>query len=87
MYSRSLSISQDWEEIADAGLGALLRSISRKSGYLDQPKSTTMHKMTSIKDLTRLKKRLVHVIERLDSCRESDIAENEQSETGNHAST
>lgn len=39
--------------------------------------------MTSVKEFAKLKKRLIHAIERLDSYREStDIAENEPSEAG-----
>ncbi|XP_020292987.1 protein PTHB1-like [Pseudomyrmex gracilis] len=72
----------DWEEIADAGLSALLRSMSRKSstiGHLDA-KTTALNKMTSVKEFAKLKKRLVHAIERLDTYREDDMTENEQLE-------
>jgi len=44
--------------------------------------------MTSTKEFSKLKKHLVHAIERLDSCREADIVENEQLEAaGDHASS
>ncbi|XP_011685214.1 PREDICTED: protein PTHB1 [Wasmannia auropunctata] len=76
----------DWEEIADVSLSAFLRSTSRKStGHLDT-KSATLTKMTSAKEFAKLKKRLVHAVERLDSYRETDMAENEQLEVGERAS-
>ncbi|XP_050465963.1 protein PTHB1 [Cataglyphis hispanica] len=73
----------DWEEIADASLSAFLRSMSKKSiGHLDA-KPATLSKMTSAKEFAKLKKRLIHAIERLDSYQEStNIAENEQLEAG-----
>lgn len=37
--------------------------------------------MTSAKEFAKLKKRLVHAVERLDSYREADLIENEQLET------
>ncbi|XP_018340743.1 PREDICTED: protein PTHB1 [Trachymyrmex septentrionalis] len=78
----------DWEEIADVSLSAFLRSTSRKSTSHLDTKSATLTKMTSIKEFTKLKRRLVHAIERLDSCREADIVENEQLEAaGDHASS
>ncbi|XP_018362965.1 PREDICTED: protein PTHB1 [Trachymyrmex cornetzi] len=78
----------DWEEIADVSLSAFLRSTSRKSTSHLDTKSTTLTKMTSTKEFTKLKKRLVHAIERLDSCREADIVENEQLEAaGDRASS
>lgn len=47
---------------------------------------TTLSKMTSVKEFAKLKKRLIHAIERLDSYRETtDIPENEQLETGDRA--
>ncbi|XP_011154382.1 protein PTHB1 [Harpegnathos saltator] len=77
----------DWEEMADAGLCALLRSTSRKSSHLDA-KPATLSKMTSVKEFAKLKKRLVHAVERLDSCREAaDLAENEQSEADERATS
>lgn len=37
----------------------------------------------TVKEFAKLKKRLVHAVERLDSCREAaDLTENEQLETG-----
>ncbi|XP_011260639.1 protein PTHB1 [Camponotus floridanus] len=77
----------DWEEIADASLSAFLRSTSRKSiGHLDT-KPTTLSKMTTFKEFAKLKKRLIHAVERLDSHREADIAENEPLEIGDRASS
>lgn len=74
-------VSQDWEEIADVCLNAFLRSTSRKgTGHLDM-KATALSKMTSAKEFIKLKKRLVHAVERLDSYREADMVENEQLET------
>lgn len=74
------SIPQDWEEIADVGLSTFLRSTSRKSiGHLDA-KPVTLNKMTSAKEFAKLKKRLIHAVERLDSYREADVPENEQLE-------
>ncbi|XP_071628564.1 protein PTHB1-like [Temnothorax longispinosus] len=73
----------DWEEIADVSLSAFLRSTSRKgTSYLDAKPASTLSKMTSAKEFAKLKKRLVHAIERLDSCREADMVENEQLEAG-----
>lgn len=45
----------------------------------------TLSKMSN-KEFAKLKKRLVHAVERLDSYRETDIAENEQSEADSRAS-
>ncbi|XP_026823747.1 protein PTHB1 [Ooceraea biroi] len=74
----------DWEEIADVGLCTFLRSTSKKSiGHLDT-KPVTLSKMTS-KEFAKLKKRLVHAVERLDSYRETDMAENEQLEADSRA--
>ncbi|XP_025073837.1 protein PTHB1 [Pogonomyrmex barbatus] len=76
----------DWEEIADVSLSTFLRYTSRKStSYLDA-KAPTLSKMTSTKEFAKLKKRLVHAVERLDSYREADMAENEQLESGSRAS-
>jgi hypothetical protein len=41
--------------------------------------------MTSNKEFAKLKKRLAHAVERLDSYRETDMAESEQSEADGHA--
>ncbi|XP_039302648.1 protein PTHB1 isoform X2 [Solenopsis invicta] len=76
----------DWEEIVDVSLSTFLRSTSRKStGHLDA-KPTTLTKMTSTKEFTKLKKRLVHAVERLDSCREADMVEKEQLEATDRVS-
>ncbi|CAL7941620.1 unnamed protein product [Xylocopa violacea] len=78
----------DWEEIADAALSTLLKSVSRKSG-ISEAKSSTWNALTPIasgKELNKLKKRLVHAIERLDGSRESDIAEVEPNEGSDLAS-
>ncbi|EGI70320.1 Protein PTHB1 [Acromyrmex echinatior] len=77
----------DWEEIADVSLSAFLRSTSRKSTSHLDTKATTLTKMTSAKEFAKLKKRLVHAIERLDSCREADIVENEQLEAASEDHT
>ncbi|XP_066595732.1 protein PTHB1 [Prorops nasuta] len=65
----------DWEEVADVTLSVLLKS-SKRSAHQDR-KSLTWSKFTSTRDLAKLKKRLAHVVERLDTSREADIAENE----------
>ncbi|CAK9815443.1 Protein PTHB1 [Anthophora plagiata] len=73
----------DWEEIADATLSTVLRSVSRKSAVSETRSSTTWNALTPIssgKELSKLKKRLVHAIERLDVSRESDIAEIESTD-------
>ncbi|XP_012526471.2 protein PTHB1 [Monomorium pharaonis] len=83
--SSQLRDELDWEEIADVCLSTFLRSTSRKAtGHLDA-KPTLLTKMTSTKEFTKLKKRLVHAVERLDSCREAD-SEKEQVEAGDRAS-
>ncbi|XP_070154713.1 protein PTHB1-like [Polyergus mexicanus] len=73
----------DWEEIVDASLSAFLRSMSKKSiGHLDA-KPATLSKMTSAKEFAKLKKRLIHAVERLDNYQETtNIAENKQLEAG-----
>ncbi|KAI4486516.1 hypothetical protein M0804_005886 [Polistes exclamans] len=71
----------NWEEVADAGLAAFLRFISKKSAN-SESKSLAWNKFTSMKDIAKLKKRLTHAVERLDVCKESGIDENE-SENGN----
>lgn len=38
--------------------------------------------MTTVKEFAKLKKRLIHAVERLDSYREGDITENESLEAG-----
>jgi len=43
--------------------------------------------MTTVKEFAKLKKRLIHAVERLDSHREADIAENEPLEVGDRASS
>lgn len=57
--------------------------MSKKSiAHLDA-KPATLSKMTSAKEFAKLKKRLIHAIERLDSYQEStNIAEDEQLEAG-----
>lgn len=40
-------------------------------------KPATLSKMTSTKEFTKLKKRLVHAVERLDTYREAEMVENE----------
>lgn len=45
-----------------------------------------LSKMTSAKEFAKLKKRLVHAVERLDSYREADMIENEQLEADDRAS-
>ncbi|CAK9828785.1 Protein PTHB1 [Anthophora retusa] len=73
----------DWEEIADATLSTLLKSVSRKSTVSETRSSTTWNALAPIssgKELSKLKKRLVHAIERLDGSRESDIAEIESTD-------
>jgi len=49
----------------------------------------TLSKITSTKEFAKLKKRLAHAVERLDSYRETDMAEreNEQSETDGQLAT
>ncbi|XP_076290375.1 protein PTHB1-like [Lasioglossum baleicum] len=67
----------DWEEIADAALTTVLRSVSKKPA-VPETKPTSWNAMApiaSIKELARLKKRLAHVIERVDDANGSDIAE------------
>ncbi|CAK9798649.1 Protein PTHB1 [Anthophora quadrimaculata] len=73
----------DWEEIADATLSTLLRSVSRKPTVSETRSSTTWNALAPIssgKELSKLKKRLVHAIERLDGSRELDIAEIESTD-------
>ncbi|XP_076670959.1 protein PTHB1-like isoform X2 [Andrena cerasifolii] len=67
----------NWEEIADAALVTLLRFVSKKPSLSEtKPFSwNTVTPMTTSKELGKLKKRLVHAIERLDDTRGSDIAE------------
>ncbi|XP_017762295.1 PREDICTED: protein PTHB1 [Eufriesea mexicana] len=79
----------DWEEIADAGLTTLLEYLSRKTGVTES-RSSKWNKLTPIassKELTKLKTRLVHAIERLTGNRESDIAEIEPGDGNDLAST
>lgn len=69
---------QDWEEIADAALAALLKSVLKKSGTSETRSSSTWNALTPIasnKEVNKLKTRLVHAIRRLEGSRESDIAE------------
>ncbi|XP_076632670.1 protein PTHB1-like [Colletes latitarsis] len=72
----------DWEEIADATLTTLLRSVSKKPTITESKPLTwnTVTPIVSTKELAKLKKRLVHAIERLDESRGSDIAEIEPSD-------
>ncbi|KZC14433.1 Protein PTHB1 [Dufourea novaeangliae] len=67
----------DWEEIADAALATILRSVTKNPGTTET-KSITWNSITpfaSVKELAKLKKRLGHAIERLDEAKGSDIAE------------
>lgn len=69
---------QDWEEIADAALAALLKSVLKKSGSSETRSSSTWNALTPIasnKEVNKLKTRLVQAIRRLEGSRESDIAE------------
>lgn len=74
----------DWEEIANAGLAALLKSVSRKGGgFLEVGRSCTwtgLAPVTSEREMAKLKTRLSHAIGRLGASRESDIAEIENND-------
>ncbi|XP_043798543.1 protein PTHB1 [Apis laboriosa] len=73
----------DWEEIANAGLAALLKSVSRKSGGFSETRSCTwtgLVPITSEREMAKLKTRLSHAIGRLGASRESDIAEIENND-------
>ncbi|KAG7198808.1 hypothetical protein KM043_001782 [Ampulex compressa] len=74
----------DWEEIANVALASLLRSVARKSGTADA-KSPAWNPLTAGKDLTKLKKRLIHAMERFDACKENNIAEDESTEGADRA--
>ncbi|XP_076167208.1 protein PTHB1-like [Ptiloglossa arizonensis] len=78
----------DWEEIADVALTTFLKSVSKKSGTTDAKPLmwNTITPIVSSKDLAKLKKRLVHAIERLDESRGTDIAEIEPSDGNDLAS-
>ncbi|XP_046745105.1 protein PTHB1 [Diprion similis] len=52
----------DWEEIADAAVSSALRSKLRKS---DSEMLKTVGELEPIKDVTKLKKRIAHLVERL----------------------
>ncbi|KAK2576721.1 hypothetical protein KPH14_005377 [Odynerus spinipes] len=80
-FEAQLRDEVDWEEVADAGLAAFLKSISKKQAIGDI-KSLAWNRFTSMKDVSKLKKRLTHAVERLDVCKESGIDENE-AESGN----
>ncbi|XP_046143779.1 protein PTHB1 [Osmia bicornis bicornis] len=78
----------DWEEIADAALTVLLKSVSRKAS-IAETRTVSSNAITPIatnKELAKLKKRLVHAIERLDLSKGSDIAEIESTSGADHAS-
>ncbi|KOC62575.1 Protein PTHB1 [Habropoda laboriosa] len=80
----------DWEEIADVTLTTLLRSVSRKLAISETKSSTTWNALVPIvsnKELSKLKKRLIHTIERLDGTRESDIVEIESNDGHDIASS
>ncbi|XP_050580144.1 protein PTHB1 isoform X3 [Bombus affinis] len=69
---------QDWEEIADAALVALLKSVLKKPATSETRSSSTWNALTPIssnKEVNKLKTRLAHAIRRLEGSRESDIAE------------
>ncbi|XP_053997673.1 protein PTHB1 [Hylaeus anthracinus] len=78
----------DWEEIADVALTTLLKSVSKKLGTTESKSLTwgTITPIASSKELAKLKKRLVHAIERLDESRGSNIAEVEPSDGNDLAS-
>lgn len=79
----SSSIGKDWEEIANAGLAALLKSVSRKGGGFSETRSCTwtgLVPVTSEREVAKLKSRLSHAIGRLGATRESDIAEIESND-------
>ncbi|XP_050580143.1 protein PTHB1 isoform X2 [Bombus affinis] len=68
----------DWEEIADAALVALLKSVLKKPATSETRSSSTWNALTPIssnKEVNKLKTRLAHAIRRLEGSRESDIAE------------
>lgn len=53
---------QDWEEIADAAVSSALRMRLKKS---DNEILKTQGELEPIKDVTKLKKRIAHLVERL----------------------
>ena len=77
-------MGKDWEEIANAGPAALLKSVSRKGGgFLEVGRSCTwtgLAPVTSEREMAKLKTRLSHAIGRLGASRESDIAEIENND-------
>lgn len=74
-------MGKDWEEIANAGLAALLKSVSRKGGGFSDARSWTgLAPVTSEREMAKLKTRLSHAIGRLGASRESDIAEIENND-------
>ncbi|KAL2718938.1 protein PTHB1 isoform X1 [Vespula squamosa] len=81
-FEAQLRDEVNWEEVADAGLAAFLRSVSKKQANNAENKSFSWNKFTSMKDVAKLKKRLTHAVERLDDSKESGIDENE-TESGN----
>uniref|UniRef100_A0A0C9PRB8 Bbs9_1 protein n=1 Tax=Fopius arisanus TaxID=64838 RepID=A0A0C9PRB8_9HYME len=66
----------DWEEVADVALFALLRVTSRKPENEPSTRQLTWNKFDTARDLAKLKKRLVHAVERLSKPLES-VQENE----------
>ncbi|XP_015121440.1 protein PTHB1 [Diachasma alloeum] len=66
----------DWEEVADVALFALLRATSRKPENEPSTRQLTWNKFDTARDLAKLKKRLVHAVERLSKPLES-VQENE----------
>ncbi|XP_015595990.1 protein PTHB1 isoform X2 [Cephus cinctus] len=53
-----------WEELADLGLTTLLKTISRKSD-IDSNRAISWFRFETVKDLSKLKRRIVHAVEKL----------------------
>ncbi|XP_044003955.1 protein PTHB1 [Aphidius gifuensis] len=70
----------DWEEVADVALFTLLRVTSKKPESEPSTRQLSWNKLETIRDLAKLKKRLVHAIERLnkptDTVQEDVVDEN-----------
>ncbi|KAH0552746.1 protein PTHB1 [Cotesia glomerata] len=68
----------DWEEIADVTLAALLRGISKKSEHESSVKQLSWNEFKTTRDLTKLKKRIVHAVDRFNKPSDNAVLQEDE---------
>ncbi|CAG5073264.1 Similar to Bbs9: Protein PTHB1 (Mus musculus), partial [Cotesia congregata] len=70
--------SNDWEEIADVTLGALLRGTSKKSEHESSVKQLSWNEFKTTRDLLKLKKRIVHAVDRFNKPSDNAVLQEDE---------